>query len=98
MKIGPRELLFFLVLLGMPVAYWWFVHKPGAEQIALADKENAAKRQKLEQLDAVAHYVQDMGPEIQKLTEAIAIFEAKLPAEKEVDVLATRAQVTFPAG
>ena len=87
MKIGLRELIFLAMLIAMPVGGWWLVFKPGAEQVSQARAEIEAKRQRLNQLDGVAKHIEDMGPEITRLTEAIAVFEAKLPAEKEVDVV-----------
>lgn len=87
MRIGLRELLFLVVLLGMPAAAWWFVFKPGGQELIDARAEIEAKSDKLEQLDSVARHIEDMGPEIQRLTDAISVFEAKLPAEKEVDVI-----------
>jgi type IV pilus assembly protein PilO len=87
MKIGLRELMFFLVLLGMPAASWWFVFKPGSVEIADARGEIDARRQKLDQIQAMSRHINDMGPEIERLTQAINLFEAKVPAEKDVDVI-----------
>ena len=87
MRFGPRELLFILVLMAMPVASWWFVFKPKNEQITAAEREMVAKQQKLQQLQLATRHIDDLGREIDKLSEAIELFEAKLPAEKEVEVI-----------
>src|SRR5689334_2405316 len=87
MKIGMRELLFLAMLLAMPFAAWWFVFRPGNQQIGQARVEIDAKRQKLDQLAAMTRDIQDMGPQLTSLTEKLALFEAKIPAEKEVDVI-----------
>jgi len=87
MRFGLRELLFVLLLLAVPVAAWWFVFKPNNEQIQQAREEILAKRAKLQQLQAATQQIDDLGREIDKLTEAIDMFEAKLPAEKEVEVI-----------
>ncbi len=86
MRLGYREILFFMVLLGLPVAAFMFVFEPVNEEIDQVRRENAAKQAKLDKLEVTRH-IQDLGNEIQKLDEAISMFEAKLPAEKEVEVI-----------
>lgn len=87
MRFGFRELLFILVLIAMPVASWWFVFKPKNEHISAAEREMLAKQQKLQQLQLATKQIENLGEEIDKLTKAIELFEAKLPAEKEVEVI-----------
>jgi type IV pilus assembly protein PilO len=87
MRFGARELLFVLVLLAMPVAAWFFVFQPANEQIDQARREITAKQNKLRQLENATARIADLGREIDKLTESIKLFEAKLPAEKEVEVI-----------
>jgi type IV pilus assembly protein PilO len=86
MRFGLREALFILVLLGLPVAAYFFVFLPNNAQIEQAKRENTIKRQKLQQLKVNQH-IADLGTEIENLSEEIAEFEAKLPSEKEVDVI-----------
>lgn len=87
MRFGTRELLFVLLLLAMPGAAWWFVFDPANEQIEAARAEIEAKQQKLDQLELATQHIDDLGGEIDRLAEAVGIFEAKLPAEKEVEVV-----------
>jgi len=86
MRFGFRELIFLIVLLGLPIAAWMFVFQPINQEIAQVREENAAKRAKLDKLQLNQH-IEDIGREIDKLTRAIRVFEAKLPAEKEVEVI-----------
>jgi type IV pilus assembly protein PilO len=86
MRFGYREIVFFLVLLGLPVAAFVFVFQPVNDEIEQVRVENAAKQTKLDRLE-VARHIEDLGNEIQKLDESIEMFEAKLPAEKEVEVI-----------
>jgi len=86
MRFGFREIVFIVVLLGLPVAAYFFVFEPVNGQIEQVRKENAVKQAKLDKLE-VARHIEDLGNEIEKLDEAIAMFEAKLPAEKEVEVI-----------
>ncbi len=86
MRFGLRELVFLLVLLGLPVAAYFFVFAPTNAQIEQVRKENLIKKGKLDQLQ-LARHIEDIGVEIDKLVQAIDLFEAKLPAAKEVEVI-----------
>lgn len=86
MRFGYREILFLLVLLGMPVAAFMFVFRPVNAEIEQVRLENTTKQAKLDRLEVTRH-INNLGDEIQKLDEAIDMFEAKLPAEKEVEVI-----------
>jgi type IV pilus assembly protein PilO len=87
MRIGIRELVCILVVLGIPPAFWWSVYRPIDERIAAVNNEYETKKQKLEQLEAAMKPIDDLGREIDRLSEALTVFEAKLPAEKEVEVI-----------
>ena len=87
MRMGTREVIFILLLLAMPVAAYFFVFQPRNEQIASARAEIALKQQKLAQLEAATMKIQDLGQEIDKLSTAITVFEEKLPAERETEVI-----------
>ncbi|MEX2671880.1 MAG: type 4a pilus biogenesis protein PilO [Phycisphaeraceae bacterium] len=87
MRFGTRELLFVLLLLAMPGAAWWFVFQPANEQIEHARAEIQTKQEKLNQLESATRQIDDLGAEIDRLAEAVAMFEDKLPAQKDVDVV-----------
>lgn len=87
MRFGLRELIFLLVLIGMPIVAYLFVFSPNNDEIQKARSEVTTKQQKLGRLEAVTHQIDDLGREIERLTEVIALFEAKLPAQKEVEVI-----------
>ncbi|MFA7238310.1 MAG: type 4a pilus biogenesis protein PilO [Phycisphaeraceae bacterium] len=86
MRFGLREILFFAVLLGLPVAAYFFVFQPVNLQIDQVHRENATKQAKLDKLE-VARHIENVGNEIKKLDQSIQLFEAKLPAEKETEVI-----------
>lgn len=86
MRLGLREIIFVAVLLGLPVAAFTFVFQPINEQVEQVRTDNQAKQAKLERLE-VARQLDDVSAEIARLSEAIEVFEAKLPAEKEVEVI-----------
>lgn len=87
MRFGTRELLFVLLLIAMPAAGWWFVFAPANEQIENARTEIRAKQEKLDKLELATQQLDDLGAEIDRLAESVELFEAKLPAHKEVEVV-----------
>lgn len=87
MRFGLRELVFVLVLLAVPVIAWYGDFRQQNAAVAAAKQEMAQKRAKLVQLESATRQIKDMEEEIDKLTQAIELFESKLPAEKEVEVI-----------
>jgi len=87
MKLDLRVLVFMLVLLAMPVAAYMFVFQPRNEQTAAARAEDADKKLKLQQLEAATKSISDLGEEIDRLSQAVEVFEQKLPAQQEVEVI-----------
>jgi type IV pilus assembly protein PilO len=87
MKFGLRELIFFLVLLAVPVASFMYVFKPRNEDIKHAREEVEVKQANLDKLAAVQEKIDDLGLEIERGQEAIELIEDKLPTLKEVDVI-----------
>lgn len=87
MRFGNREIIFLLLLAVTPVAAYFYVFEPRNEQIAAARAEIARKQDKLRKLEAATMDIADLGAEIDKLTQAVAMFEQKLPAEREVEVV-----------
>ena len=87
MRFGFREFVFVVLLLAMPVASYFFVFQPRSARDAEALAEIRKKQQKLDQLEAATKNMLDLGEEIDKLSEAIAVFEQKLPEQREVEVI-----------
>jgi type IV pilus assembly protein PilO len=87
MKFGPREAVFVLLLLAMPVAAYFFVFQPRSAQIAEARAEITSKQTKLKELEAATKSIEDLGAEIDRLREAIALVEQKLPAQRDVEIV-----------
>ena len=87
MHLGLRKLIFMLVLLAMPVAAYMFVFEPRTSQISDAKQNIAAKRMKLQELEAATRRFADLDSEIEKLSSAIELFEQKLPPRREEQVI-----------
>lgn len=94
MRFGTRELIFLVLLMAVPVGAYFSpmdMPVPGLKrlnaQIAEAQADIDRKREKLGQLEAATQNLDSLTAEIDKLTEAIAMFEQKLPAQQEVEVI-----------
>ncbi|MAE65614.1 MAG: hypothetical protein CMJ18_15200 [Phycisphaeraceae bacterium] len=101
MQFGFRQVIFILLLLAMPAAAYFFVFEPRNVQISDARREIHQMQQKLNQLAEATRDIDDLGREIDKLADTVALFEQKLPAQREVEVilqqvseLATKHQLT----
>jgi type IV pilus assembly protein PilO len=87
MQFGLREAAFVLLLLAMPVASYFLVFEPRTTQIAEARTEISSKQTKLKQLEAATKSIEDLGDEIDELRQAIELFEKKLPAQRDVEIV-----------
>lgn len=87
MQFGIRELLFLGLLLAMPMASYFFVFQPRNEWKVQARAEIRQKQEKLAQLDEATANMFDIGGEIDRLSNAIEVYEQKLPAQREVEVI-----------
>ena len=73
MRFGFRELVFFIVLLAVPVAAYFYVFKPRNAEIGRANTEIIVKQARLDTLAAVAANIDDIGLEIEKGEESIRL-------------------------
>ncbi len=85
MRFGVRELIFFVVLLAVPVAAYFYLFQPKNADIAAAEAETEVKLARLNKLEEVASRLEDIGLAIEAGREAVEIVEAKLPSEQDVE-------------
>jgi type IV pilus assembly protein PilO len=85
MHFGIRELIFFAVLLAVPIASYVYVFQPRNEDIAQAQSEIAIKQSRLDRLAEVLSRIDNIGEAIDSGREAIEVIEAKLPTEQDVE-------------
>ncbi len=78
-------MLFFMLLLVMPVAAWWYMFKPLEQHKRDVQAHTAEQRQKLADLRNMTAESPNIADDIVKLKSAIAYLEGKLPVEKEMD-------------
>lgn len=87
MNLGIREIVFLIVLLAMPMSSYWFVFRPQNEDIQAARKEIEHKEQVLEKLAKAVARNEDLKKINDDIASGIATVEARLPDNKEVDVI-----------
>jgi len=84
-KFGPREIIFVVLLLAIPLASWWLSFRPMNQRNEEVLAEIEQRRAKLQQLNRTTGAMGDLEKEIQALEEAMDLFQSKLPNEKEID-------------
>jgi len=82
---GMRDLAFVTVLLGVPVAAYFFVFKPRNEEISAARTEIVAKQERLTELRKLTAKIGDLGREIASREEELEKLNQKLPDREGVD-------------
>ena len=85
MRFGFRELIFFAVLLAVPVASFMYVFKPRNDEIRKARDEIEVKQTRLQKLAEVTGKIDDLGLAVERGRQSIELIEAKLPSEKDVE-------------
>lgn len=85
MRFGLREFIFFIVLLAVPAASYFYLFKPRNEDIAKAKAEIAIKQANLSKLAEVTARIEDIGYAIERGRESIELIETKLPSEQDVE-------------
>lgn len=85
MRFGFRELVFFIVLLTVPVASYFYLFKPRNDSINRARAEISVKQANLEKLAEVSASIDDIGLAIEEGREKVELIEAKLPSEQDVE-------------
>lgn len=85
MKLGWRELVVFIVLLGFLAGAYMLGFRRLQEQRAFYKRDIANKRGMLVSLAASSASVTELESRLGELREAVNLFERKLPKQKEVD-------------
>ncbi len=85
MRFGVREILFLVILFGIPLAAYQYVFKPRNAEIRQARTEIEGKLSRLEQLSLTTARINDLDIAIERGREAIDVVEAKLPSAQNVD-------------
>jgi type IV pilus assembly protein PilO len=87
MRLGIREAVFLLLLLATPVLFYFLYFQGWHEARVQALEQVRRDEDRLAQFDQAQRQFDDMGQELERLAAAIARFEEKLPAQREVEVI-----------
>jgi type IV pilus assembly protein PilO len=85
MSSSIRQGLFFVVLLGLPVASYFVVFRPVNAKIEEGMKEIEHKQARLDKLREVTAQTDDLQRDNEKIAEAIRTIQGRLPSTKEMD-------------
>ncbi|MBC8374198.1 MAG: type 4a pilus biogenesis protein PilO [Planctomycetes bacterium] len=88
MKPSPREIVFALVLLAIPMAAWQLEFVPRRRRQNELKQAIAAKQAKLDRLfekKQLSGAIGDLRSQIAEGKEIVAIFRSRLPDEKDID-------------
>jgi len=80
-----RQLVFFMVLLALPVASYLLVFKPQNQVILKATREMELKESKLAKLREYTARTDDLAKENEQIKAAIETIQSRLPSGKEMD-------------
>jgi type IV pilus assembly protein PilO len=89
MNNSMRKVLFFVVLIGMAYVSWEFMIKKANINLTHTRDQIAQKKAKLSELHRATQSAQDLSEQLEKIEEAIIVFESKLPPESEIDNILT---------
>ncbi len=84
MKFGIRELLFVLLLMGIPAGAYYWVFQPANLHIQKQQALVQEKTQKLAKLQKALVGIKNLNEEVEKLKNAVSFFEDKLPPQHEI--------------
>jgi len=84
MKFGIRELLFVILLLAIPAGAYLWVFRPANQHIEAQRQAIESKDKKLLSLQRAMVGIKDLNEEVEKLKDAVAFFENKLPPRHEI--------------
>jgi type IV pilus assembly protein PilO len=87
MKLGIREMVFFVVMLGLLGCSYVLVFKKMDQKRLALTQEVQQKQKALADLRDATAGVQSLGQKIDDLQKTISFFESRLPEEREVDTI-----------
>jgi len=90
MKLSLKEVVFIALLLGMPVGSYVWVFRPANQQFQAQRQDIDTKIKKLEDLRQALNHINDLGSEVDRLSQAVSFFEDKLPHQHEIHKVLAR--------
>ncbi len=89
MSSNSRKILFFVMLVAMVYVSYTFMIKPANSNLIEQKAKVAQKQAKLNELEIATLSSQDLSKQLERVQEAIKVFESKLPPSSEIDSVLT---------
>ncbi|MBN1436291.1 MAG: type 4a pilus biogenesis protein PilO [Sedimentisphaerales bacterium] len=90
MKLEFKPILFLVLVIGLPLASYFWVFRPANVKYDATVADIEAKEQRLQNLQQAMCYLDDLDAEVNDLGEAVLFFEDKIPAEHEIHNILTQ--------
>ena len=84
MTSGSRKFIFFVLLMALAYVSYAYMIKPANQHLAKEKIKVNEKRAKLLELRKATAAASDLTKQLEKVEEAIAVFESKLPPRSEI--------------
>lgn len=84
MNSGSRKLIFFVLTIGVAYLSYAYMIKPANTHLAEEKGRLSNMRSKLEELEKATLTANSLGEQLERVEEAIKIFESKLPPSSEI--------------
>ncbi len=84
MTSGSRKFVFFVLLMALAYVSYAYMIKPANQHLAQEKIKVNEKRAKLLELRKATAAASDLSKQLEKVEEAIAVFESKLPPRSEI--------------
>jgi len=87
MRTGLREVLFALIMVALLAGAWYFVFKKATDRVARLREDTKVKQAQLDQVEHALREIRDVEQEMTDLKRKADLFENKLPAAGDVQVI-----------
>ena len=87
MRIGLREIIFFVLLLCIPLSAWLAVFKPNNAKADETGEEIQKMQHNLTQKNLAAKSIATLEKDIASLEEAMNYFKSKLPSQRQMPTI-----------
>ncbi len=84
MTSGIRHIIFFALIIAMAYISWAYMIKPANAALAQERTMAEQKQAKLQELDRAKSTASDLHAQLERVEEAIQVFESKLPPKSEI--------------
>jgi type IV pilus assembly protein PilO len=84
MTSGFRKLVFFILLLGIPVLGYQYMIKPANKHLTEAKARVEAKLSELAEFEKATIAAEDLTKQLEQLQDAVEFFESKVPPTSEI--------------